>query len=107
MEDDFDRQINDAFDGIGQQRTELAGLYRVAFERLCVGTRYTVTGAWEQGGINIALSYPHGEYTDSAVLYISQPDPLCIEAQARAALDFHHARVDSPDYNRMGTEPLI
>lgn len=105
--DDFDRQIEDSFHGIGQPRSELAGAFLAAVTAACEGTKYQALTAWEaHGGVCVTLEYPDSDLTASGILFISQPDLTAVERQARDYLIAFIATVESPLYQKRGTEPL-
>ena len=106
MEDAFDKSINDAFSGVGQSRSERCGQYRALFERLCTGTKFTVDAVWEQDGINVSVSFPDDEFTTTGIVFMPDPDPARVEAQAQASLQAFIDFVDSPLFQKRGTEPL-
>lgn len=92
--DEFDRQLNDHFSGIGKWRTLLSGTWRNWINEECEGTGFGCLAAWDNGDGSICFAMQDPEKSEGVhLVYKEHVSHLhAVETFARIKYLFEHPR---------------
>lgn len=86
--DEFDRQLNDHFSGIGKERTMLSGTWRRWMNEECDGTDWQCLAAWDDGDGLIAFTMQDPEKAECVHTIEKQEIDRLHAARTFAAIDY-------------------